>query len=623
MKELYAQNVLGERYQKKCGLIEVYIPFVDTLNRQRLDFPLISTEASFFERGLKFFSEKLGNFILFFSEVTSVTIVSAIDNPWAVFTLKENLFFSKLTQPYICLRFSKEAQKFILLRFKELLPLVNIKVEDSLEFPEFMKKSLTLQLKGVVKSPTPKDINLLESSEMVFEEEFIKFNTQLQKLKVLSQDDHAIIDDEDVLTLLDPTTEDRKQLDSTETRDQTQDDQLPICLFFIVGPPFSGKRQFSQSVYDHRSKFPNSSQASFVLVSYEDSELHDLTFESYRDRIIGLVNDSNEEERIVPGDWIFVVVPHTISHLDLVKHFKNDKKFSVEACVAKLNINDFYTKNQKPIHNLRRYLEEGYTDHCFADYEGMDSSNYSGRMMIIEEAFPHVKFHETNQNKLLWSRLQHTVCTQKYEKIKRKVALKYNVAKYEFGEEIIRLDYRIPILEEHLNRFKEVIIDYEGALLNPEPEPEPEPEERIRERMKNLRIKTHDELMESMRKLKSIMRGLIAKRDQSEEIPFITRMKGVFRFEGSLEKGPYSLYISPYGFYFENLGIKTELKALQKNDVELTKSIYDGFEFTDLGFYIYGKNLDPKNINYWFNKNLLQVIAYYLENRPKKTFKKV
>jgi hypothetical protein len=46
MKELYAQGILGDRYAKKCGVVEMYLPFVESLDRLLIDFPLVAMEVS-------------------------------------------------------------------------------------------------------------------------------------------------------------------------------------------------------------------------------------------------------------------------------------------------------------------------------------------------------------------------------------------------------------------------------------------------------------------------------------------------------------------------------------------------------------------------------------------------
>lgn len=127
-----------------------------------------------------------------------------------------------------------------------------------------------------------------------------------------------------------------------------------------------------------------------------------------------------------------------------------------------------------------------------------------------------------------------------------------------------------------------------------------------------------DELADSIKKLKSLMRGLFSKRDQKTN-PFITRLKGVFRFEGQLEKGVYSLYLSEHGFYFENLGVETSVETVEKGGLQLCLPRYTDFDGELLCFYIYGQNLSGPAITDWFNRNLLPValrLSKQVELRP-------
>jgi hypothetical protein len=600
LKELFAQNILGNRIEKRCGTVELYIPFIDTLDRHRIDFPLVETEVSWFEKGFKFFSEKVGHFILYFSDVQTIDLLRPNDSPWAILNLKENLFFSKLTQPVICLRFTKESQMKIFVNLKEkLVEQAVLPVSDILEYPAFMQSSLSLQNKGIIKK---KEIphNFIENPEIVKDQDFVKFNTNLEKLRILNLDDQAVISDADVVKLID-----NQAAKNGAILDLSQ--QEAINLFLITGPPFCGKRAFAENVWNLRSKFPTDSEGAFYMVSYDEVELNGLTCDKFYEKIMAIASEDGEEGTLNLGDWVLVVVPHTICLLTLMRKFYSDKKFVVRACCTKINSNDLFTKNSTPLPNLRRFLEEGFIGHCFIDYEGVESTVYSKRVNCLEKAFPHVKFHEISQNKVLWGRLEQVFVLLTVDHVRNQIKRQYNAASYAFTDEVIRLDYRIPILEDQLKRFKEVIIDLEGALLYPEPEPEPEPEELIRERRMNIKLRAQDELLENIRKLMQVTRGLRAKRDQSTSIPFISRMKGVFRFEGQLHKGPYSLYLSPYGFYFENLGIATQVEEIEKQGMVLFKSQYEDFEFSNFGFYIYGQNLDPKAITLWLNKNLLPV----------------
>lgn len=600
LKELFAQNILGNRLEKKCGTVEVYIPFIDSLDRHRIDFPLVPTEVSWFERGFKFFSEKIGHFILYFSDVQSVELLRPNDSPWAILALKENFFFSKLTQPVICLRFTQESQLKIFVNFKEKLVEMGMQVTDITDYPAYMQASLSLQARNIIRK---KEVmhNFIENPEITKDNDFVKFNTNLEKLKILSQDDQTVVSDSDVVKMIDNKA-------ALAGAPEDPDQQNVINVFLIVGPPLSGKRAFAENVWSLRNKFPIESEGAIYMVSYEEAKLATLTADGFFEKIMSAANDEEAEASINPGDWIVAVVPHTVDHLELMRKLYSDPKFAIRASCCKINGNDLFNKNESPVPNLRRFLEEGFVRHCFVDYEGLDSVVYTQMMNRLERAFPHIKLYELSQNKVLWSRLENVFGLQSLDRMKNQIKRAYSKATYSFGEEIIRLDYRIPILEDQLHRFKEVVIDLEGALLYPEPEPEPEPEEVVRERRRNIKLRAQDELKENIQKLMQVTRGLRAKRDQGTTIPFITRMKGVFRFEDQLEKGPYSLYLSPYGFYFDNLGVPTKIEQVEKQGLRLYKSQYEDFEFANFGFFIYGHNLDPKAITLWFNKNLLPVV---------------
>lgn len=83
MKEMYTESIFGKRLAKNCGDIDLYIPMISQLTStesvhqkanskaldasEKIDFPLITCTASYFEQALKFDSEKVGAFILHFS----------------------------------------------------------------------------------------------------------------------------------------------------------------------------------------------------------------------------------------------------------------------------------------------------------------------------------------------------------------------------------------------------------------------------------------------------------------------------------------------------------------------------------------------------------------------------
>src|SRR3990167_7549743 len=163
MKELYSQSILGERLAKRSGTLDVYIPLIESLERDKIDFPIVPTEASFFEKVLKFWSEKLGAFILLFTEVVSCKFLYGDEKGvWAIFTLKENIFFSRLAQQMFCIRFSGAAQVNIFMKLKETLTKLGLEsLEDTRVVPDFMLTGVSLR--GITYNP--KEVKISKSTQ--------------------------------------------------------------------------------------------------------------------------------------------------------------------------------------------------------------------------------------------------------------------------------------------------------------------------------------------------------------------------------------------------------------------------------------------------------------------------
>jgi hypothetical protein len=119
-----------------------------------------------------------------------------------------------------------------------------------------------------------------------------------------------------------------------------------------------------------------------------------------------------------------------------------------------------------------------------------------------------------------------------------------------------------------------------------------------------------DQLFEEIKKLKVLMRGV--KASKSTNMPQIHRIKGLVRFEGEIDKGISSLYMSPYAEWIEDFDVATTTEEFTKNGLKLVKPSYDDFSLDEIGFYIYGKNLDQKEIIRWFNKNMIPVNIHLL-----------
>lgn len=128
----------------------------------------------------------------------------------------------------------------------------------------------------------------------------------------------------------------------------------------------------------------------------------------------------------------------------------------------------------------------------------------------------------------------------------------------------------------------------------------------IREkRRQNIGRMVKDELAEEISKIKRLLRGVKAL--SNGKIGQIHRIKGLMRFEGELEKGIFCIYLNPFAEWIQDFEVETKIQKIEKNGLTLHRATYDDFEAEDLGFYIYGKNLDRKELLRWFNRNMITV----------------
>lgn len=125
------------------------------------------------------------------------------------------------------------------------------------------------------------------------------------------------------------------------------------------------------------------------------------------------------------------------------------------------------------------------------------------------------------------------------------------------------------------------------------------------ERKKNLGRVVKDELAEEIKKLKRLLRGVKAL--ENDKICQIHRIKGLMRFEGEIEKGIFCIYLNPFAEWIQDFEVETKVQNINKNGLVLHKATYEDFQADELGFYIYGKNLDRKELIRWFNRNMITV----------------
>jgi hypothetical protein len=65
--------------------------------------------------------------------------------------------------------------------------------------------------------------------------------------------------------------------------------------------------------------------------------------------------------------------------------------------------------------------------------------------------------------------------------------------------------------------------------------------------------------------------------------------------------------MSEFAEWIDDFEIPTTVKKVVKNGVTFEKPTYEDFSVSEIGFYVYGKNLNVKDIVKWFNKNMITV----------------
>jgi len=133
--------------------------------------------------------------------------------------------------------------------------------------------------------------------------------------------------------------------------------------------------------------------------------------------------------------------------------------------------------------------------------------------------------------------------------------------------------------------------------------------EQYNERRKRIGIEVKDVFADEYQRIIKLLQGI-----KQPNLPHIKRIKGLFRKEGKLSEGIFSLYLSPYAEWIDDFEIETSIELVTKLDHEFEKPTYTEFSVEEVGFYIYGNNLDRKELIRWFNKNLLTV-SVFLKNK--------
>lgn len=116
-----------------------------------------------------------------------------------------------------------------------------------------------------------------------------------------------------------------------------------------------------------------------------------------------------------------------------------------------------------------------------------------------------------------------------------------------------------------------------------------------------------DLFAQEYKKLLTMIRGFKKLHSGNNSFMQIIRIKGLCRFEDQIDEGISSLYLSSYAEWLQDFEIPTEVKTVTKEGQDFVKPEYEDFSKDELGFYLYGKNLNRKDLIKWFNRNMLTV----------------
>lgn len=461
MKEIYAQKLLGQRLAKQTGVVQVYIPFIDQLDRSVIDFPVTSTSVSWFENSLKFHSDKLGCFIIQNSQITKAEFLRSLRNPWVIFTLKENIFFPKLSQALLCLRFTEESVKEIFLGFRDHLIKEGIEVQDIEEHPAYLSDALCLHNQLEIKNnleqePILQTLKSVYISKPAFYLELVKAG---QAIEIASQTIVNKVPPEQLESYISP-------VHNLKFEGFIKLEESKVDVLVIVGPLGTGKRSLLDSFNDYREHFSVPGNTVVQKITYSEENLIELGTQDF----LALIKESvgNAEEQVQPGKgMILLSIPHTINHLAIIRELDNSNQFRLRSVSAKLVASEIYSPNMSPVENLSQFLQQGYTQYCFVDTDGYDSNLVWSRINTLKEAYPHVTFLEMDGEPDQY-KMTEVLMSRRCESPQARLLRQLNKSDYSFGYKYMFFNYRIPIREDRIKYLKTIISDFEGALLLPE-----------------------------------------------------------------------------------------------------------------------------------------------------------
>lgn len=349
MKDLFAKNLLGERLFDKCENVDLYIPLKDKVKKFGIDNKFTKIHLSWFEKGFKILSEKMGNFLVLEKNIKNISISNDMKNPSIILELNEPMFFKKFAQNFLILRFETFGLTNIFYPYREWLSKNNKKFNVLEEIPE-----------NLIYYNDREDDFIMEDLIDFFKTKYLYF------FKKRNYDDFNF-DKYNVL------------IDKGE--DLTKKDGLEILL--IVGDYLKKKNlleNFSNLSYQIKNN----------LIEYKKED--DFLNKNYEEELIDYLTNLKTEKKIV-----LVNLPVKLNFIEIVKKLQN-LNFNVKGVCSVLNYESILKNNFSDL-ILKNYLIRGFVSFCIFYYEE-NTDDMENNFYKLKKLYPTVNFGLFKKNRI-------------------------------------------------------------------------------------------------------------------------------------------------------------------------------------------------------------------------------
>lgn len=612
MRELFSQDIFGERIQRVCEKVDVYIPLTQKLDKSKIDFPVFEASIAFFEKCFKFTSEKLGHWLLTFDEIKKVELMRKLDKPIAILHLQENKFFPKLTEPTIVFRFTGESIQKIFIKLKDHFAQIDVPVVDIDQYPELLQISVSLVDANIIPwSVHEKALSKGKNEEEDEDEPKQKENLELVQQNIFEQ----FCKGNQIAYTYNTANTKAKSLKLHECNDLLNIPKLVITnkgniplkkeveAIIVTGPLCSDKRQFGEMLLSLHQKFPIDKDQTVGLVSYDETELPLMTDDFFYDKVIKYV-----KAELFDGDWVIIVVPHTVDHCRFID--KISDQVLIKNIVTKLILAYMFDSHKNTVTNLQHYLIPGYCQHVFLDSLDISEMRAANLTILLQEIFPQSKFVKIQQNRPIYATISDMIRDESYGSDRNIFLRKIYTRELPTLDKVYHIPYRQPVDSSKWQELKARVLEKDGVMSKNTTDEEWKAIER-KEKAHKKKYKTYeseyrlqDELAKELEDLKEYIKPMLEA--FTRDYPLVKYMRGYVRFTDKLEDGVYLFQFSRWNCFEKKLDIGTSV-----SDVELAPSFmvkqasYTDWNVGKLGFYIMGSYIDSKEIVKWLNMNLL------------------